>query len=307
MESTLKLNDLADELLILHKVTIDTLFRLDNCVDCIALYVFYYKTAKWQKTNTIKANDLYVMKSLKWGKDKLKRTKKTLKEHSLINIVQRRKNGKIEGWYVEVAYLVSQKKLEDIKIKFQEVSETTGSENHRYSEPQVVESTSGLQDTNALKEYIKCLEKENEMLKNNNTNASKEDNKKSKKDSFNIIISNYAKDNEEIKELLGEWLKVRKAKRSAMTDRAIEMNIAKLDKLAKESNMTVVEYLKEIICRGWSAFYVIKNYSNYDTKSKTSNSKVSETTRKQVQEYERQIREESEHVVEDFSLYEGLL
>ena len=59
-----------------------------------------------------------------------------------------------------------------------------------------------------------------------------------------------------------EWLKVRKAKRAAMTDRAIQMNIDKLDKLAKESGMSVTEYLKEIICRGWAAFFAINNYGN---------------------------------------------
>ena len=57
MKNEIKLNDIADDLLILNKATIDTLFDLDNCSDCIALYVFYYKTAKWQKTNIIKAND----------------------------------------------------------------------------------------------------------------------------------------------------------------------------------------------------------------------------------------------------------
>ena len=52
----IKLNDIADGLLILNKITIDKLFQLENSADCIALYVFYYKTAKWQKTNQPKAN-----------------------------------------------------------------------------------------------------------------------------------------------------------------------------------------------------------------------------------------------------------
>ena len=83
-------------------------------------------------------------------------------------------------------------------------------------------------------------------------------NKKERK-SFDSIIAAYTTDSEII-ELLQEWLKVRKAKRAAMTDRAIQMNIDKLDKLASESRMSVVEYLKEVICRGWAAFYAIKDY-----------------------------------------------
>lgn len=161
MDEELKLIDIADELLILNKLTIDTLFKLENCSDCISLYVFYYKTAKWQKTDTVKANDFYIQKSLKWGSKKIRETKKTLKEHGLIDIVQRRNNGKIEGWYVKVSYLVSQKKTEDIKIK---TEESKNAQNQ-----QVDETTSDFEEINALKEYIKCLEKEIEMLKNNNT------------------------------------------------------------------------------------------------------------------------------------------
>ena len=81
-----------------------------------------------------------------------------------------------------------------------------------------------------------------------------------KNNSFDSFIAAYTTD-AEITELLQEWLKVRKAKRAAMTDRAIQMNIDKLDKIAAESNMTVPEYLKEIICRGWAAFYPIKNFT----------------------------------------------
>ena len=84
--------------------------------------------------------------------------------------------------------------------------------------------------------------------------------KERKNNSFDSIIAAYTAD-AEITELLQEWLKVRKAKRAAMTDRAIQMNIDKLDKIAAESNMTVTEYLKEIICRGWAAFYPIKNFT----------------------------------------------
>jgi len=156
----IKLNDIADDLLILNKITIDRLFQLDNCADCIALYIFYYKTAKWQKTDTVKANDQYVKKSLKWGISKIQKTKQTLKEHGLIDIVQRRKDGKIEGWFIKVSYLVSERKADEIKIKVQESNNTQNEH--------VENSTCGNEETNALKENIKCLKKEIEMLKNNN-------------------------------------------------------------------------------------------------------------------------------------------
>lgn len=97
----------------------------------------------------------------------------------------------------------------------------------------------------------------------NNISDNKDIRKKS--GSFDNIILSYAQTvdisiRSETTELLFEWLKVRKAKRSAMTDRAIQMNIDKLNDLAKQSGMSIPEYLKEIICRGWAAFYVINNY-----------------------------------------------
>lgn len=162
----IKLNDISDNLLILHKATIDKLYQLENAADCISLYVFYYKTAKWQKTNVIKASDEYVKKCLKWGNEKIRKTKQTLKENGLINIVQARTDNKISGWYIEVCYLVSEKSTHDIEIK---IVDSKNSQNQQVAKP-----TSSNQETSALKEYIKCLKKEIEMLKNNNLSEREE-------------------------------------------------------------------------------------------------------------------------------------
>ena len=56
-EKDLNLNDIAEELLIVDRRTIEHLFDLENCADCVALYMFLYKTAKWHRTNAVKAND----------------------------------------------------------------------------------------------------------------------------------------------------------------------------------------------------------------------------------------------------------
>lgn len=166
----IKLNDISDNLLILHKATIDKLYQFENSADCIALYVFYYKTAKWQKTNVIKASDEYVKKCLKWGNGKIRKTKQTLKENGLINIVQARADKKISGWYIEVCYLVSEKSMQEIDIK---VVDSKNSQNQQVAKP-----TSSNQETSALKEYIKCLKTEIEMLKNNNIEKNKKENSK---------------------------------------------------------------------------------------------------------------------------------
>lgn len=94
----------------------------------------------------------------------------------------------------------------------------------------------------------------------NTMNNTEEKKKVSKQGSFDAILAEYTDDFETL-DLLKEWLKVRKAKRAAMTDRAIQMNIDKLDELAQASNMSVKEYLGEVIRKGWAAFYEIKQYN----------------------------------------------
>lgn len=78
--------------------------------------------------------------------------------------------------------------------------------------------------------------------------------------SFDAIIDAYTSD-PTTKDLLGAWLQNRKAKRAAMTDRAIQGNIDKLDRRAQESHMSVNDYLDEIVCRGWTSFFPIDNYT----------------------------------------------
>lgn len=157
----IKLNDIADDLLIINKTTIDKLFALENSAECVALYVFYYKTSKWQKTNKIKANDEYVKKCLKWGYDKIRKTKQTLKENGLIEIIQDRKEGRICGWYIKVSYLVSKKTIDDIKIKVEEQEVNTP------DKQEVGNSRSGEQNLSALKDNNISALKEIEEVNNN--------------------------------------------------------------------------------------------------------------------------------------------
>ena len=107
-------------------------------------------------------------------------------------------------------------------------------------------------------------------LKDNNTDNNinnKERKKETSKpqNSFDEIFKSYTQ-NETTLKLLGEWLKVRKAKRAAMTDYSIRLNLNKLETLAKQSNLSVNNYLKEVIARGWQAFYPIKNFETESSK-----------------------------------------
>lgn len=241
----IKLNDIADDLLILNKITVDRLFQLENCADCIALYVFYYKTAKWQKTDTVKANDQYVKKSLKWGISKIQKTKQTLKEHGLIDIVQRRKDGKIEGWFIKVSYLVNERKADEIKIKVQNINNTQNE--------QVENCTSGNEETNALKEKIKCLEKELEMLKDNK----KERKPKKQTKSYDEQIAEYT-GNEELQNALKAFVQMRSFIKKPMTEYALKLMLKKLDELG-HNDTTKIAIINQSITHNWQGIFPLKD------------------------------------------------
>lgn len=111
--------------------------------------------------------------------------------------------------------------------------------------------------------------------------------------SFDAIIDDYTSD-PTTKDLLGAWLQNRKAKRAAMTDRAIQGCIGKLDKCAQESRMSVNDYLDEVVCRGWSAFFPIENYRRTGYQQKPQQQSTQPHCNPTETEEERQRREADE-------------
>lgn len=161
----MQLNDISNELLILNKYTIDKLFTFENCSDCVALYIFYYKTAKWQKNSRIKANDTYTKLCLKWGNDRLKKAKDILKANGLIEMVQNRINGKIDSWFIKVNYFVNEKKEDEIKI----LVESNNSQNQQLLNPNC-----GSQETNTINNNTNTINNNistKENIDNNNTDV----------------------------------------------------------------------------------------------------------------------------------------
>lgn len=72
-------------------------------------------------------------------------------------------------------------------------------------------------------------------------------------------IKDYADGDAELEGLLQDWMANRKAKRSPATIRAVQLNLDKLDAIAQESGMPVKAYLRDVIARGWAAFFVIRD------------------------------------------------
>lgn len=127
---------IENELIIITKQTLDKFLKEDNPADLISLYIFFYYTARWQKTNIIKATQNYVKKGLGWGIDRLNKSEDKLINLGLIEKITRRDNkGKVVGWFVKIKYIFTNKNVELVQ---------------NTQKPLVDEATCGKQETNAL-------------------------------------------------------------------------------------------------------------------------------------------------------------
>ena len=150
--SEMKQDFIENKLIIITKQTSDLFLMQKNPADLLALYWFYYYTAKWQKTNITKCSINYVEKGLNWSKEKVIKTKKGLIALDLIkNIKRKNKKGQITGWYIKIKYIWGKKKSATI----QRVASPEGGFNQRVENP----------DTNALSSSnINALNSNKEML-----------------------------------------------------------------------------------------------------------------------------------------------
>jgi len=102
--------DLENEICIVSKATIDSFLKQDKPADLIALYLFYYYTAKWQGTNQPRVTIPYVCKGLGWGHNRVRDTKRKLVSMGLIEDVRRTdEHGKTTGWFIRIKYFWSRK------------------------------------------------------------------------------------------------------------------------------------------------------------------------------------------------------
>jgi hypothetical protein len=75
----------------------------------LALYSFYLYHAQLQKTNQPLATDEFTRKGMNWAIDRVKKTKKFLKEMNLIEVVQKEKY-----YYVHLFFIYTKKKIGEI-------------------------------------------------------------------------------------------------------------------------------------------------------------------------------------------------
>ena len=126
-------------------------------------------------------------------------------------------------------------------------------------------------------------ESDNPQQLNNNIPITNElntkNNKKERKAeaSYDDII-NQSVTNEDTKAALYEFIKMRKLIKKPMTNRALELLIGKLNKLASEKPTLAVEILNQSITNNWQDIYPIKENNNVITQPKTKKANFTERT-----------------------------
>lgn len=122
--------DLKNEPLILSKITIDRLFKIgEDWADAIALYLFYYKTAKWQNTTNIKAVTSYVMNGTGWTEKRVQRIKKLLIAGRFIeDVIRKDDHNRIIGHFIQVNFFYSEADFEKFEEKSHPVDFAGGGE-----------------------------------------------------------------------------------------------------------------------------------------------------------------------------------
>lgn len=135
---------IEDNIMMLSSQTMGAFVKSSNTADLISVYMFYYYTAKWQKTNQPKATNEFVHRGLKMSLGRVKVAKAQLIDMGLIEQVTVKSRGKIDGWYIKVKYLWKGETISNIN---KETSESSGSEFHSVESPEC-----GNKTTNALSE-----------------------------------------------------------------------------------------------------------------------------------------------------------
>lgn len=71
-----------------------------------------------------------------------------------------------------------------------------------------------------------------------------------------------------VAELLYTWLGNQKEKGKGFSVPSLTLNLEKVQAMAKASHLSVEQYIKEVVCRGWSGFYPIPAYQQVPPEEK---------------------------------------
>lgn len=222
------------EPLVISKATMDVLLKDEKPSEVISLYLFYYYTAKWQKTNMIKATTQYCANGLNVGVDKIREIKKRLFNLNLIeDIVQRSDDGKVIGHYIQIHFVIFEK------------NHPLEKPDYGFNHPLANEEGNALINSN-----INAL-RNNKKIKNSLKRTKKPVPK---------FYSNYSFFKDSFQSIwFDEFLPLKVRKKASLTERALTDQLNKIQKFSKGDFEIALEILKKSVNSGWSDFYELKD------------------------------------------------
>lgn len=268
-------NFIENELVILTKQTLDIFLREENPAELIALYTFYYYTAKWQQTNQIRCTTDYVAKGMHWNRSKVTKVKKQLLEFGLIEDVRKvdPETKKVIGYYVKMNYVFKKETLEKSQCT---QNPPTGFEDTEASvlktEGVAFEYTNAL-STNNINALNTNNSKKESIKKEVNQNISVEQETKTFNE-IKIKAIRHKVDNLEISESLRkkifDYLNHRIYSGQPVTVEYLKCFLEKLEKLSSGVEKIKIAIINQTIEKGYKDIYEI---SKNKTEKRTWNNK----------------------------------
>ena len=137
------------------------------------------------------------------------------------------------------------------------LKESKKEESNNTQKQQVENSTCGNEETNALKEKIKCLEKEIEVLKDNK----KERKPKKQTKSYDEQIAGYTQ-NEELQNALKAFVQMRSFIKKPLTEYGLKLLLNKLSKIGR-TDTEKIAIVNRSVEHNWQGFFEIKEETSY--------------------------------------------
>ena len=116
----MKKEPIENQIIIHHHVLQKFLKQGKDYANLLALYSFYIYHAQLQKTNQPLVTDDFTRKGMNWAIDRVKKTKKILKEMKLIEVVQHR-----QYYYVHLFFIYTKKKIGEILGNYEVCQKST--------------------------------------------------------------------------------------------------------------------------------------------------------------------------------------
>ena len=198
----------------------------------LALYSFYLYQAKQQETNQPLVTDEFTKKGMNWALDRVKKTKRILKEMKVIGMVQKRKYS-----YVQLFFIFTKKK----------VCEILGNSTEENSKEVVVKETQ--------KESKEAIKKQEKSVFEKTLIAKKIKAKRIDEIRETILgikgISSYRFNHS----ALANWIAYCEEKRIKYSQKHLQNWLKKLD---KRSSIDQHESIYKAINKNWKDFYMLE-------------------------------------------------